>query len=73
MKRMRASVFCVMMLMIFGMCWPAFGFGRPGWGIESDPYVITTVEQLQEMSDDLAACYALGNDIDASVTLAWNG
>jgi hypothetical protein len=35
--------------------------------------VITTVQQLQEMNDDLGAYYELGNDIDASATETWNG
>ncbi|MCW4032420.1 MAG: hypothetical protein NWF08_03400 [Candidatus Bathyarchaeota archaeon] len=44
------------------------GDGSPG-----NPYVITTVEHLQAMEDDLDAYYILGNDIDASETLTWNG
>jgi hypothetical protein len=31
------------------------------------------VQQLQEMQNDLAAYYVLGNDIDASETQSWNG
>ena len=30
------------------------------------------VEQFEEMNDDLGGFYALGNDIDASETQAWN-
>jgi hypothetical protein len=44
------------------------GDGSPG-----NPYVITTVEHLQAMEDDLDAYYILCNDIDASETLTWNG
>jgi hypothetical protein len=42
-------------------------------GTAENPYMITTVEQLQEMENNLTAYYALGNDIDASDTLNWNG
>jgi hypothetical protein len=44
-----------------------------GSGTARDPYIITTVEQLQEMENNLTAHYALGNDIDASDTINWNG
>lgn len=42
-----------------------------GEGTESNPYVITTIEQLQAMNADLDGHYALGNDIDASETAEW--
>ena len=44
------------------------GSGTPG-----DPYVVSTVEELQAIRQDLAAHYVLGNDIDASATQHWNG
>lgn len=47
--------------------------GMEGSGTETDPYVITNVEQLQAMRDDLGAWYVLGNDIDATDTVTWNG
>jgi hypothetical protein len=50
----------------------AYGFSGQGSGIEQDPYVITDVNQLQEMNNDLDAWYELGNDIDASDTINWN-
>ncbi|UCF42457.1 MAG: hypothetical protein JSV99_07585 [Planctomycetota bacterium] len=43
-----------------------------GSGTDTDPYIITNVEELQAMTDDLSAHYQLGNDIDASTTAAWN-
>jgi hypothetical protein len=49
-----------------------FSFSGNGSGTEADPYQITTVEQLQEMNDDLDAHYILMNDIDASETREWN-
>lgn len=48
-------------------------FSGNGSGTEADPYQITTVEQLQEMNDELDAHYILMNDIDASDTENWNG
>jgi|GEM_PF-2083929 len=50
-----------------------FAFSGEGSGTEADPYQITTVEQLQEMNDDLTAHYVLMNDIDADITSEWNG
>ncbi|HDI12511.1 MAG TPA: hypothetical protein ENF64_00165, partial [Hadesarchaea archaeon] len=44
-----------------------------GSGTPEDPYIIENVEQLQAMKDNLSAHYALGNDIDASDTVNWNG
>jgi len=43
-----------------------------GSGTPQDPYVITTVEELQAIEKDLAAHYELANDIDASETETWN-
>jgi hypothetical protein len=73
MKKTGRNVLCMLILAVFVLCCPALGFSGAGSGTESDPYVITTVEQLQEMNDDLGAYYELGNDIDASVTQTWNG
>ncbi|MGB2809508.1 MAG: GLUG motif-containing protein [Sedimentisphaerales bacterium] len=60
-------------LVVLGLCGSAWAFSGSGSGTEADPYVITTVQQLQEMQDDLNAYYLLGNDIDASDTKTWNG
>ncbi|MHC4477404.1 MAG: LamG domain-containing protein [Planctomycetota bacterium] len=57
---------------LFVLCGSVSGFSGAGSGTEPDPYVITTLEQLQEMGDDLGAYYVLGNDIDASATAGWN-
>ncbi|MEX0721465.1 MAG: T9SS type A sorting domain-containing protein [Balneolaceae bacterium] len=52
---------------------PAFAqFSGEGAGMENDPYLITSVDELQEMNDDLSAHYELANDIDASATADWN-
>ncbi len=39
---------------------------------ETDPCVITTVSQLQAMTEHLAGHFVLGSDIDASETSEWN-
>ena len=43
-----------------------------GDGTLDNPYLIEDVWDLQNMSGDLAAYYALSNDIDASATATWN-
>lgn len=48
-------------------------FSGSGSGTQQDPYVITDVRELQEMSNGLACCYELANDIDASMTSQWDG
>ncbi|MFO8051072.1 MAG: hypothetical protein R6V01_05165, partial [Thermoplasmatota archaeon] len=49
----------------------ASGFSG-GSGTESDPYQISNVTHLQNMSSDLDAHYILVNDINASATRTWN-
>jgi hypothetical protein len=44
-----------------------------GSGTPLDPFVIWDVLDLQDMNLDLAAYYQLGQDIDASITVGWNG
>ena len=63
----------LVVLVVLTLCGSAWAFSGAGSGTEADPYVITTVQQLQEMQDDLDAYYVLGNDIDASGTASWNG
>jgi len=72
MKKIRAKVFLVAALGVFAICGAAIGFSGAGSGTQSDPFVITNIQQLQEMNDDLGACYELDNDIDASATQTWN-
>jgi hypothetical protein len=48
-------------------------FSGAGSGTGANPYIITNVTQLQEMSGGLNAWYELGNDIDASSTVNWYG
>ena len=43
-----------------------------GDGTIGDPYQISDVDQLQDMSSDNTAHYVLINDIDASNTSSWN-
>lgn len=44
-----------------------------GSGTQADPYKIYNVTDLQNMELDLTAYYELANDIDAAVTVGWNG
>jgi len=73
MKSLQTSLFFAAMLGLLALCGSAWAFSGSGSGTEADPYVITDVYQLQEMQNDLAAYYVLGNDIDASGTVSWNG
>jgi hypothetical protein len=43
-----------------------------GSGTSSDPYEISTCQELQDMNTDLSANYELVNDIDCSDTKNWN-
>lgn len=44
------------------------GSGTPG-----NPYIIDDLFDLQNVNNNLLACYELGRDIDASPTVSWNG
>ncbi len=44
-----------------------------GSGTVADPYQITTINQLQIISNYNTAHFKIMNDIDASVTSSWNG
>jgi hypothetical protein len=73
-KRSKSIIVLTMALPVFlVLCRPALAFSGSGSGTEAVPYVITTVQQLQEMQNELDACYELGNDIDAADTKTWNG
>ena len=47
-------------------------FSGDGAGIEGDPYVITTPEQLTEIKSEISAHYKLGNDIDLAGSSVMN-
>ena len=65
--------YLVKILLIIILCVSILtGYSGSGSGTEGDPYLITTLSQLQEMKDDLTANYRLSNDIDASGTATWN-
>ena len=44
-----------------------------GSGTQSNPYIIRNITDLQNINLHLSAYYELGNDIDASATVGWNG
>jgi hypothetical protein len=66
------KLFIYSLFILLSASYTLFSFSGNGSGTESDPYQITTVEQLQEMNNDLDAHYILMNDIDASETREWN-
>jgi len=68
----RISVSLVSIVLILGLVEPAAGFSGSGSGTEPDPYIITDVNQLQEMTYFLNAWYELGNDINAFDTETWD-
>lgn len=47
-------------------------FFSEGDGSVSNPYRVSTIEQLQQVNDSLSSNYILTNDIDASETKNWN-
>ena len=44
-----------------------------GSGTESDPWIITSADELNAMRQDLSAHFRLGNDIDLAASVVWNG
>lgn len=44
-----------------------------GSGTSEDPYIISDVDDLQAMENNLSSYYELGGNIDASATSGWNG
>ena len=45
--------------------------GMDGQGTFNSPCIVTDVDELEAMGDDLDLYYELGNDIDASATASW--
>jgi len=68
----RISVSLVSIVLMFGLVETVGAFSGSGSGTEPDPYIITDVNQLQEMTYSLNAWYELGNDINAFDTESWN-
>ena len=56
----------------FDIVGPANGAFAGGTGTAGDPYQISNISQLQDMSYGLTAHYILINDIYANVTREWN-
>ncbi|MHC4284521.1 MAG: GLUG motif-containing protein [Planctomycetota bacterium] len=75
-EKMRSKsilVSAMAVLVVLWLCGSVWAFSGTGSGKEADPYIITTIEQLQEVQNELDACYDLGSDIDAADTKTWNG
>ena len=43
-----------------------------GTGAPEDPYLVTTIDELDAMRQDLTAHYRLGKDINLAATVTWN-
>ena len=43
-----------------------------GTGAPEDPYLVTTIDELDAMRQDLTGHHRLGNDIDLAATVTWN-
>gem|GEM_PF-1508310 len=54
-------------------CSKAYAFSGSGSGTVTDPYHITTAQQLDEIRNDLGASYQLANDIDLSAYQSGEG
>ena len=50
---------------------PITYFSGKGSGTSADPYVITTINNLNELRNNLSACYVLGNNIELPDKLNW--
>jgi len=49
-----------------------YDYSGSGHGTENDPYIISDIEDLQNVIFEPIAYYVLSNDIDAAETLSWN-
>jgi len=67
-KRKGFSLFLLVLLSFFLMTSAAGAFSGSGSGTASDPYIIMTADQLDEVRNDLDAHYRLGADIDLDVS-----
>jgi len=70
MKRLMVSL--VSIVLTLGLVETVSAFSGAGSGTPEDPYIITNVDELQEMQSGLWAWYELGSDIDASDTVNWH-
>lgn len=74
----RVYVVVLTMTMILGLLCPSEVYGNDitnftgsGDGTSFDPYIISTVEELNQVRNNLSACYKLNNDIDMTIE-NWN-
>jgi hypothetical protein len=58
-EKMRSKsilVSAMAVLVVLWLCGSVWAFSGTGSGTEADPYIITTIEQLQEVQNELGAC-----------------
>lgn len=62
------TVICIMMAAVAAPSVPASaaGFSGKGKGTVKNPYLVTNVQQIEEMRNNLSASYKLANNIDMS-------
>lgn len=65
-------LFAVLILSLLVQSLPASAFSGTGSGGISDPYKVSTCQQLQDVQDDLDGYYIQTGDIDCSETETWN-
>lgn len=65
-------VFVIAAVLVLGTTPAAWAYSGTGDGTPSNPFKISTCEQLQEMQDNLSASYVLTGDIDCSASSGWN-
>ncbi|WNY27778.1 GLUG motif-containing protein [Methanolapillus ohkumae] len=62
----------MIILFIFVLCCnPVYAFSGDGNGTSENPFQITTIEQLDEIRNNLSASYILMNDLDFSDSDVW--
>ncbi|PGK52287.1 hypothetical protein CN918_31340 [Priestia megaterium] len=73
MKRKVINWFIILSLLTMNLYSIAPVQAASGNGTTANPFIITTCIELQNMKNNLSASYALGNNIDCSDTVNWNG
>ncbi|MDF2657836.1 MAG: filamentous hemagglutinin outer membrane protein [Paenibacillus sp.] len=74
----RVFVWFMVLLLVFGILpisvfADSEGTAMAGSGSAEDPFIVTTMDQLSRVRNNLTAHYRLGADINASETADWDG
>jgi len=68
-----AAILATMLVAVLPVFEPRPVMAMSGNGTAENPFMITDVDDLQAMANNLAAHYKLANNIDASATRTWSG